>query len=34
MNTRARVTHILEARGLDGGDRVLAKSVTERLIQR
>ena len=32
MNTRALVTHILEAKGLDGGDRVLAKSVAERLI--
>jgi hypothetical protein len=26
------VTHILAAKGLDGGDRVLAKSVAERLI--
>src|SRR5271154_622575 len=32
MNTRALVTHILAAKGLDGGDRVLAKSVAERLI--
>ena len=32
MNTRALVTHILEAKGLDSGDRVLAKSVAERLI--
>jgi uncharacterized ferritin-like protein (DUF455 family) len=32
MNRRALVTHILEAKGLDGGDRVLAKSVAERLI--
>jgi hypothetical protein len=31
-NTRALVTHILAAKGLDGGDRVLAKSVAERLI--
>jgi hypothetical protein len=31
MNTRALVMHILEAKGLDG-DRVLAKSVAERLI--
>jgi hypothetical protein len=26
------LTHILAAKGLDGGDRVLAKSVAERLI--
>jgi hypothetical protein len=26
------VTHILAAKGLDSGDRVLAKSVAERLI--
>ena len=26
------MTHILAAKGLDGGDRVLAKSVAERLI--
>ena len=33
MNTRSLVTHILdEAKGLDSGDRVLAKSVAERLI--
>ena len=32
MNTRALVTHILAAKGLDGGDRVLAKSVAGRLI--
>ncbi len=32
MNTRALVTHILTAKGLDAGDRVLAKSVAERLI--
>jgi hypothetical protein len=32
MNTRALATHILAAKGLDGGDRVLAKSVAERLI--
>src|SRR5271168_2704756 len=32
MNTRALVTHILAAKGLDGGDRVLAKSVAEQLI--
>jgi hypothetical protein len=32
MNTRALVTHILAPKGLDGGDRVLAKSVAERLI--
>ena len=32
MNRRALVTHILEAKGLDGGDRVLAKSAAERLI--
>lgn len=32
MNTRALVTHVLEANGLDGGERVLAKSVAERLI--
>ena len=32
INTRALVTHILAAKGLDAGDRVLAKSVAERLI--
>ena len=32
MNTRALLTHILAAKGLDGDDRVLAKSVAERLI--
>jgi hypothetical protein len=32
MNTRALVTHILAAKGLDSGDHVLAKSVAERLI--
>src|SRR6202167_635580 len=32
MNTRALVAHILAAKGLDVGDRVLAKSVAERLI--
>ena len=32
MDTRALVTHILAAKGLDCGDRVLAKSVAERLI--
>jgi hypothetical protein len=32
INTRALVTHILAAKGLDSGDRVLAKSVGERLI--
>jgi hypothetical protein len=32
MNTRALVTHILAAKGLDGCDRVLAKSVAGRLI--
>jgi hypothetical protein len=32
MNTRALVTHILAAKGLDGGDRVLPKSVAGRLI--
>ena len=32
MNTRALATHILAAKGLDGGDSVLAKSVAERLI--
>ena len=32
MNTRALVTHILKAEGRDDGDRVLAKSVAERLI--
>ena len=32
-NTRALVTHILAAKGLDGGDHVLAKSVAERLIR-
>jgi hypothetical protein len=32
MNTRALVMHILAAKGLDSGDRVLAKSVPERLI--
>ena len=26
------MTHILAVKGLDGGDRVLAKSVAERLI--
>jgi hypothetical protein len=26
------MTHILAAKGLDGGDRLLAKSVAERLI--
>jgi hypothetical protein len=33
INTRALVTHILVAKGLDCGDGVLAKSVAERLIQ-
>jgi hypothetical protein len=28
------LTHILAAKGLDGGDRVLAKSVAEQLIMR
>ena len=32
MNARAPATHILAAKGLDGGDRVLAKSAAERLI--
>jgi hypothetical protein len=32
MNTRALVTHIVAAKGLDGGDHVLARSVAERLI--
>ncbi len=32
MNTRALVAHILAAKGLDGGDKVLAKSVAARLI--
>jgi hypothetical protein len=32
MNTGAQVTHTLAAKGPDGGDRVLAKSVAERLI--
>jgi predicted transcriptional regulator len=32
MNTRALVTHILAAKVLDTKDRVLAKSVAERLI--
>ena len=32
MNTRALVTHILTAKGLDAADRVLAKSVAARLI--
>jgi hypothetical protein len=32
MNTRALVTHILTAKGLDAGDKVLAKSVAARLI--
>jgi hypothetical protein len=34
MNTRALVTHILAAKGLDGGDRVLAKSVAGRSFTR
>ena len=32
MNTRALVAHILTAKGLDAGDKVLAKSVGARLI--
>jgi hypothetical protein len=32
MNTRALVTHFLASKDLDGGDRVLTKSVAERLI--
>ena len=32
MNTRALAMHILAAKGLDSGDRALAKSVAERLI--
>ena len=32
MNARAPATHILAAKGLDGGDRVLGKSAAERLI--
>ncbi len=32
MNTRALVTHILKAKGLHAGDKVLAKSVAARLI--
>jgi hypothetical protein len=32
MNTRALVTHILTAKGLDATDKVLAKSVAARLI--
>jgi len=32
MNTRTLATHVLAAKGLDAGDRVLAKSVAGRLI--
>jgi hypothetical protein len=32
MNTRALMRHILAVKGLDGGDRVLAKSVAGRFI--
>ena len=32
MNTRALVAHILTAKGLDAGDKVLAKSVAAKLI--
>jgi hypothetical protein len=32
MNTRALAVAILKAKGLDMGDRVLAKSVAERII--
>jgi hypothetical protein len=32
MNTRALAVAILKAKGLDAGDRVLAKSVAERII--
>jgi hypothetical protein len=32
MNTRSLVTHILAAKGLDGGDRVLARVMALRLI--
>jgi hypothetical protein len=32
MNTRALVKHILAVKGLDSGDRVLAKSAAERSI--
>ena len=32
MNTRALAVGILKAKGLDAGDRVLAKSVAERII--
>jgi hypothetical protein len=34
MNTGALVTHILAAKGLDGGDRVLAKSLRAGLSMR
>jgi hypothetical protein len=33
LTTRELATHVMKAKGLDAGDRVLAKAITYRLIQ-